>query len=231
MFSNMFTVNDKSSSMIPSAMAWLKLAFRVSRTIDVVSTRVLHWMSPPTIMTAPTSAIALPNPASTATTIAWRASLSTMAAVCSRSAPSDTAVSMTDMSTDFVAVMVRPVRIGRIRHTWAMTIAAGVNSRPNSPRGPALDSTRNTKRPATTGGRPMSVKMRFFIKPLSGNSLSVMKVPSGMPMTAAISVATPETFRDRDAMSMISGLRPMIRSTAWTMPSMIYPNSDTPPAK
>ena len=64
-----FTPTASITRIIPSAKASSKLPFDVSKAIVVVITRVDPAILPPTIITAPTSAIARPNPAKTAVKI------------------------------------------------------------------------------------------------------------------------------------------------------------------
>ena len=58
-----FTAKEIINNIMPKANASGKLPFDVSKDIDVVMTRVKWSILPPTMMTAPTSDIALPKPA------------------------------------------------------------------------------------------------------------------------------------------------------------------------
>ena len=70
-----FTPTASITRIIPSANASSKFPFDVSKAIVVVITRVEPAIFPPTIITAPTSAIARPNPAKTAVKIENLASI------------------------------------------------------------------------------------------------------------------------------------------------------------
>src|SRR5512143_3731969 len=111
-------------------------------------------MLPPTMRTAPTSAIALPKPATSAATTETLASATTRQSTEKPVAPRVTAVSRTDLSTEATADHVSAATIGVAMADWAMTIAGGEYRRPMNPSGPLLDSRRYTTSPATTGGRP-----------------------------------------------------------------------------
>ena len=69
------TIIAKKISIIPRAKASSRLPFDVSKAIVVVITRVDPAILPPTIITAPTSAIARPNPAQIAVKIENLASM------------------------------------------------------------------------------------------------------------------------------------------------------------
>ena len=62
-YNNPFIKIDKEINIIPSPRAKDKSPLDVSITIVVVITRVIWAIFPPTIITAPTSANALPSPA------------------------------------------------------------------------------------------------------------------------------------------------------------------------
>ena len=53
--------------------------------------------------------------------------------------------------------MVKPVTSGKAMMIWATIMALGVKSQLSTPKGPLRESIRYTKRPTTTGGRPMPV--------------------------------------------------------------------------
>ena len=76
-----------ASRISPRAMAVSKLPIWVSITVAVVSTRVWWRILPPTIITAPTSEITLPNPAMTAARIESFTSLRQTQSACHCPAP------------------------------------------------------------------------------------------------------------------------------------------------
>ena len=55
------------------------------------------------------------------------------------------------------SVIVTPMIKGKARIVCARIIACGVKSQPNSPSIPSRESSKNTTRPTTTGGKPMPV--------------------------------------------------------------------------
>ncbi len=77
------------SNTMPRPSANGRSPFEVSRAMAVVITRVTPSMLPPTIITAPTSAIARPNAARTIVTSEKRRSCSSAAAERHGVAPSD----------------------------------------------------------------------------------------------------------------------------------------------
>src|SRR5688572_4396852 len=76
-------------STTPRPRASGRSPLEVSRAIVVVMTRVTPSMLPPTIITAPTSALARPKPASTAVRSEKRTSHSTVSAALAPSTPSE----------------------------------------------------------------------------------------------------------------------------------------------
>src|SRR5690606_543065 len=72
--STRLTANARTRRTRPSAIAAAKLPRRVSSTMAVVMTRVSPRMLPPTILTAPTSELTAPKPATMAAPSPRRAS-------------------------------------------------------------------------------------------------------------------------------------------------------------
>ena len=127
---------------MPSASASGRSPLLVSSAIVVVITRVTPSMLPPTIITAPTSAIARPNPASSTVASEKRVSHSSVSAALTVPAPSDVSCSRYSVHASATIWRDSAAMIGAIRIVCAMTIAAGVNRMPNAPSGPARDSRR-----------------------------------------------------------------------------------------
>ena len=108
----------------------------------VVMTRVTPSMLPPTMITAPTSAAARPNPASTIVTSEKRRSQSSVIAAPNLLSPSDRSWSRYSSHASSTTWRESAATIGVIRIVWATTIAVGVNSSPSAPSGPARDRSR-----------------------------------------------------------------------------------------
>src|SRR6266540_564926 len=172
--------------------------------IVVVRTWVCPSMCPPTMKTAPTSETARPKPTMTAVRTPAAASRSTVIESWYRSAPRTVAVSFTRRSTVETTDVVIPRMIGVTITTCATTIPRGVYRRPRGPRGPPRESTRKTRRPARTGGRPYSVNRMFR----SRRALPTSRRPRAVPMGTAIAVETtvdvPETRRERAVIPRMS---------------------------
>ena len=138
----MFTKKEIIRSTKPRASANSKLPLFVSSIIAVVITLVFHWMLPPTMLTAPTSAIDLPKAVSiteeSAILFCERKSLIVLIlpkerpfAVSSRLFP------LTEHTPE-----VRLITTGVMRRHWATTITSTVKSIPREPKGPYLVNSR-----------------------------------------------------------------------------------------
>ena len=90
---------------------------------------------------------------------------------------------------------------------WARMMAAGVYRMPRKPKGPLRHSSTVTKRPTTTGGRPMPVFIRAMTTRLPGNSLRATDTAKPRPSTTLMRVARPDTLRDSSVMPRTSGSR------------------------
>ena len=86
-----------------------------------------------------------------------------------------------------------------------MTMPWRVQYQFRSPRPPLRQRNTTTKRPTTTGGRPIPVFTRDRRSRRPRNRVSPMSAPSGTPVTTAIAVAVPLTTSDATAASMTSG--------------------------
>ena len=92
------------------------------------------------------------------------------------------AVSCTRGATLAMAVAERPHTMGVMSTTCAITMAGSVYKRRSVPSGPERDSMKNTTRPASTGGRPMSVFNMRMTRRLPGNRYNPTTTPSGTPI-------------------------------------------------
>ena len=119
----------------PNPMAKAKFPFPVSSAMDVVRTRVAWSIFPPTIMMAPTSPMARPNPASMAVNRDRRPSHISATIRCRR-------VEFREINRSWYSAQrsrmdwweIEAIN-GVMINTWAMIIAVGVNSNPNTPKG------------------------------------------------------------------------------------------------
>ena len=105
-------------------------------------TRVTPSMLPPTIITAPTSAMARPNAVSRIVSTANRSCSSSTAPACSFVAPNECNWSPPSRSASSTSRRDSAAISGRTRMLCAMTIAVGVNRMPSGPSGPARDNSR-----------------------------------------------------------------------------------------
>ena len=109
---------------MPRPSASGRSPFEVSSAIAVVITRVTPSMLPPTIITAPTSALARPRPASTAVRSEKRMSQSTVSAAArTPSTPSERSCSSYSRQASSTAWRQSAAMIGRMRIVCAITIA------------------------------------------------------------------------------------------------------------
>ena len=127
---------------MPSASASGRSPLLVSSAIAVVITRVTPSMLPPTIITAPTSAIARPNAVSSIVTTAQRSCSSISSAPASGPAPIERSWSPPSRSASATTWRDSAATTGSTRIVCAMTIAVGVNRMPHAPSGPLRDSSR-----------------------------------------------------------------------------------------
>ena len=81
-------------------------------------------------------------------------------------------------------------------------MAVGVYSRPNTPSGPARDSSRYTPRPTTTGGRPISAFRKTMTGARPGKRRTPTAAPRVMPMTQAENTAVRLTDIDNPTISI-----------------------------
>ena len=163
-------------------------------------------MWPPTMNTAPTSEIARPTPTMIAVRTPAAASRRTVIDSWYRSAPRTNAVSFTRRSTVDTTDIVIPRMMGVVITTCAITIPRGVYRSPRGPRGPARERTRKTRRPASTGGSPYSVKRMFRRRRALPTSRRPRNVPIGTAMRVATRVEVPDTRRERAVMWRMSPL-------------------------
>ena len=114
----------------------------VSSAMVVVMTRVKPSMLPPTIITAPTSAMARPKAAISTVSTAQRSCTSISSAQVSGAAPIERNWSPPSRSESPTSWRVSAATIGSTRMVCAMTIALGVKRMPQEPSGPLRDSSR-----------------------------------------------------------------------------------------
>ena len=114
----------------------------VSSAMAVVITRVKPSILPPTTMTAPTSALARPKPASSTVSSAKRPSQSSVGTARQGPAPKERNCSAYSSQSCSIAWRDSAARIGVISRVWAITMAPGVNSSPSPPSGPLRDTAR-----------------------------------------------------------------------------------------
>ena len=127
----------RASSTMPSASASGRSPLLVSSAMAVVITRVTPSMLPPTIITAPTSAIARPKAASSTVSSAQRLVPASAARRCSGRAPSERSWSPPSRSASPTSWRVSAATIGSTRIVCAITIAVGVNRMPQRAERPA----------------------------------------------------------------------------------------------
>src|SRR5664279_3381354 len=92
---------------------------------------------------------------------------------------------------------------------------------PRKPKGPFRHSSTVTKRPTTTGGRPMPVFMSAMTRRLPGNSLRATATARPSPSTTLRRVAIPDTFRESRVIPRTSGSSVSSSSSAFRRPSQI----------
>src|SRR5882762_387429 len=194
--------------MIPNPSASGRSPLLVSSAMVVVITRVTPSMFPPTIITAPTSAAARPNPARIVVSSENRVSQSSVRAAFTRPAPSERSCSSYSRQASSIAWRESAAMIGRIRIACATTIAEGVNRIPSAPNGPARESKRYTSNPTTTGGRPMRAFSTTITVCRPGKRPTAIAAPSGRPSNAAIATAERLTRRLRRTISISLASRP-----------------------
>lgn len=116
-------MNEIINKMTPKAIASSKRPMFVCIMIAVVMTRVLNWMLPPTICTAPTSAMDRPKPANALVTKGIRHSFIVNQRRFEPEIPIPAHVSLIDGARKLTMLAVIPAMIGEINTTCAMTIA------------------------------------------------------------------------------------------------------------
>ena len=99
-------------------------------------------MLPPTIITAPTSDMARPMPASSATSSEWRQSWIRVCMLWPRLKPITRNSGAYSRQASSTIGRVSAAISGTTSIIWAITIAPGENSRPRLPKGPERDSAR-----------------------------------------------------------------------------------------
>jgi hypothetical protein len=127
---------------MPSASASARSPLLVSSAIVVVITRVYPAMLPPTMMTAPTSALARPKPARSAVVRLKRASQRSVGMARRMEEPSDFSCASYSSQRSSITCRVSETTIGSTSTAWATIIAAGVKSRLSSPSGPERERRR-----------------------------------------------------------------------------------------
>src|SRR5258706_257652 len=181
--------------IIPRPSASGRSPLLVSSAMVVVITRVTPSMFPPTIIPAPTSAAARPNPARIVVSSENRVSHRSVRAASARPAPSERSCSSYSRQASSIAWRESAAMIGRISTVCAITIAEGVNRIPREPSGPARERRRYTTRPTTTGGSPMNAFRNTISVRRPGNRPTARAAPSGKPRSAAMPTAVRLTLR------------------------------------
>lgn len=194
------TMNASEIRINPSAKASSRLPLEVSSAMVVVITRVRPAMLPPTMITAPTSAIARPKPANKAVKMAKRASMIKVLSRNQRDASTLCNRGRYTCSNGLTASVVRVRIIGKINTDCAIIMAVGVNNRPYSPKGPARDSNRYMANPTTTGGKAIKDEVINRISRLPKKRPIARPVPKGIAKSAAIRVAQREIRKDSPTM-------------------------------
>ena len=108
--------------------------------------------------------------------------------------------------------------IGATSTVCAITMACGVNSRPQDPSGPERDSARNIASPTTTGGRPIMALSTTMAASRPGKRVSAMNAPNGTPISAANSTALRLTSSDSRTMANSPGSPVSTNCSADTSP-------------
>ena len=201
-------------STAPNASANGKSPLLVSSEMAVVITRVTPSILPPTIITAPTSAMARPNPASTAVVSVNRISHSRARMHCMRLALRETSCSRYSPQASSITCRASAAMMGKINSACATIIAAGVNRMPSAPNGPARDSSRYTSSPTTTGGRPIMPFSTAMTACRPGKRASASQAPNGNASSDAVSTAMPDTRNDKPAIDSMALFSDRIRAAA-----------------
>ena len=105
--------------------------------------------------------------------------------------------------------------------TWAMIMAAGVNSSPKTPNGPERDKSRYTIKPTTTGGKPIRAFKVAITKRRWRNRRMANHVPKGRATAEAITKALKLTCKDLTVISIRSASRDHISRNASAIPAHI----------
>ena len=129
---------------MPKAKAKDKFPFEVSKAIVVVITLVRWSILPPTIITAPTSEIALPNPAKITVKIEYLASYKQAIRALFDETTKDIKRSLYSSLISSIIWAVNETIIGIIKIIWATIIAVGVYNIPNQPNGPDREINKYT---------------------------------------------------------------------------------------
>src|SRR6185312_1532235 len=166
----------------PSPIASGRSPFDVSSAIAVVIVRVNPSILPPTMIIAPTSAAARPNPASNAVTRENRASQISVAT--RRAGPTCIAASSSRYSAHKSSTVcrVKAAMIGATKTVCATIMACGVNRIPHEPSGPERDNVRKIANPTTTGGSPISALSTTIAPSRPGKRINAMNAPNGTPI-------------------------------------------------
>src|SRR6267154_1345795 len=200
--------------IIPRPSASGRSPLLVSSAMVVVITRVTPSMFPPTIITAPTSAAARPNPARIVVSSEKRVSQRRVSAAFTRPAPSERSCSSYSRQASSIAWRESAAMIGRIRIACATTITEGVNRIPSAPSGPARESKRYTSSPTTTGGRPMSAFSNTITVCRPRKRPTAIAAPSGRPSRAAMATADRLTRKLSRTISISLASRPIRSASA-----------------
>ena len=157
-------------------------------------------MLPPTIMTAPTSDIALARPARMAMVKEKRQSQISHLQRDNEGKRRLIKESRCIRQESSRICLLKAAIKGVVRSVWARTIPLGVKSHPQAPRGPDRDSIRYTSTPTITVGTPIRV-LRVTIKAfLPLNSSVASRAPTGRPSKVPNKSAVRLTCRETSTM-------------------------------
>jgi hypothetical protein len=139
------TAGGLASHLCP--IVGLRSPLLVSNAMMVVIVRVKPRMLPPTMMIAPTSAMARPNAARKAVRSAPRPSLKSIRSFCVVDVPSIRSMSPYCDHSGTVARCTSAMTIGVASTVCAMIMAAGVNRRAAKPSGPVREQDKIERKP------------------------------------------------------------------------------------
>ena len=153
------------------------------------------------MITAPTSEIALPNPARNI--VIKESLLSTIYVITDLLAGTENVIkkSLYSLCNSSKIWVDKDIIIGRIKINWASIIAYGVYRISNHPRGPDLETNKYTIRPTTTGGIPINELNTLIRMDLPEKRVIAKTTPIGNPIIDAIISEVILIFNDNPTIS------------------------------